>query len=474
MNKLRSLKHQMLLSLSLPLVFFVVADSVLSYYVTQHYVNETYDRWLTDSAKSLIQEIRVRQDMVSVELPPVALEMFKWDEEDKIHFKIVSAEYALLAGDAIVPDPPLQVEDWSVPVVYDASLNGEPARVVSIRIELRSGAEPVFVCVAETKNKRRTMMRDFLLVDLVTQLLLVMLTGFYLLAGTRHGLQPLQVLAGQVARRSPRDLSPISDIETFIEVRTLTDTINDLLGQLRQAVETQNRFIANAAHQLRTPLAGLKIQAERVLREPGAIAYAPALLQIRDCADRLSHLTSQLLVLAKSEPIKGGSELEPVDLHGLSREICMEWAPLALQRQMELAFDGPGHPVLVAGDATLLRELLGNLLDNAIRYGFERGNVSVVLQEWPQPKLTVSDDGPGIPDSEIGRVFERFYRLGPGTGCGLGLAIVKEIADLHRARIELGRGEQGSRGTRIEVAFPALPAGAAGNAQASPECCSSK
>ncbi|WP_256360611.1 sensor histidine kinase, partial [Methylomonas koyamae] len=155
--------------------------------------------------------------------------------------------------------------------------------------------------------------------------------------------------------------------------------------------------------------------------------------QIRDCADRLSHLTSQLLVLAKSEPIKGGSELEPVDLHALSREICMEWAPFALQRQMELAFDGPGHPVLVAGDATLLRELLGNLLDNAIRYGFERGNVSVALQERPQPKLTVSDDGPGIPDGEIGRVFERFYRLGPGTGCGLGLAIVKEIADLHRA-----------------------------------------
>jgi two-component system sensor histidine kinase TctE len=237
-------------------------------------------------------------------------------------------------------------------------------------------------------------------------------------------------------------------------VRTLTDTINDLLERLGLAIAAQQRFIANAAHQLRTPLAGLKLQVERALREQDLPAMKPALMQIQGCADRMSHLTTQLLVLARSEPIDGDFELRPVDLCKLARETCMDWVPKALQRHMELSFEGSKQSVHVRGDEVLLRELLTNLLDNAICYGRDRGNITVKVESYTSPCLSVEDDGPGIPEAEMDRIFERFYRIpgSSGDGCGLGLAIVKEIADLHKARLELSRTSEAG-GTRIGLVF---------------------
>ena len=168
----------------------------------------------------------------------------------------------------------------------------------------------------------------------------------------------------------------------------------------------------------------------------------------------MSHLTSQLLVLARSEPIDGGYELEPVDLCKLTRKVCMDWVPKALKRNIELSFGSTEVPINVIGDEILLRELLANLLDNAIFYGYENGNIWVKLHPYPVPCLTLEDDGPGIPDTELDRVFERFYRIpgSPGNGCGLGLSFVKEIADLHKARLELTKsGIKG--GTRIDLLF---------------------
>jgi two-component system sensor histidine kinase TctE len=264
----------------------------------------------------------------------------------------------------------------------------------------------------------------------------------------------LHLLADQIARRSSRDLSPIPETHIFLEVRTLTDTINELLEAHTQAIATQQRFIANAAHQLRTPLAGLKLQAERALREQDLSAMQPALQQIQNSADRMSHLTTQLLVLVRSEPISGGYELLPVDLVKLVRQTCMDWVPKALQRNMAISFESPETALYIQGDEILLRELVTNLLDNAISYGYDNGNILVKIHRYPVPSLTVEDDGPGIPDTEMNRVFERFYRIpgSPGNGCGLGLAIVKEIADLHKARFELSKsGIKG--GTRIDLIF---------------------
>jgi two-component system, OmpR family, sensor histidine kinase TctE len=454
MNKNRSLKTEMLFRLVIPLIFFVIIDAVLSYFVTLHYVDEAYDRWLLDSARSLTQEIKIREDKVFVELPAAALEIFKWDEQDKTYFKISSSEQNLLAGDNLVPETVDKNTDWSNPVFYNDKMYGEPVRVVSMLIKPAQTQERISVYVAETLNKRRAMMTDILLADLIPQIILIFLTGIFLLTGLKKGLNPLHLLANQIAKRSSRDLSPIPETHIFPEVRTLTDTINELLEAHTQAIATQQRFIANAAHQLRTPLAGLKLQAERALRERDLSAMQPALQQIQNSADRLSHLTTQLLVLAKSEPISGGYEMLPVDIVKLARQTCMDWVPKALQNNMELSFESPEASLLVQGDEILLRELLTNLLDNAIAYGYGNGNISVKLSHYPKPCLTVEDDGPGIPEPEMGRVFERFYRIpgSPGNGCGLGLSIVKEIADLHKANLKLSNsGING--GTRIELEF---------------------
>ncbi|MGZ8136508.1 MAG: ATP-binding protein, partial [Methylococcaceae bacterium] len=385
---------------------------------------------------------------------PAALEIFKWDEGDETYFKIISTEKEMLVGDNLVPEPLGPKTDWSHPVYFYDQMYGEPVRVVSMLITFHETPEKIFIHVAETLNKRRNMMTDILLADLIPQITLVFLTGIYLLAGLKRGLQPLHILAKKISRRSSHDLSPIPESHVFLEVRTLTDTINDLLAAHTQAIATQQRFIANAAHQLRTPLAGLKLQAERALREEDLPAMRPALKQIQSCADRLSHLTTQLLVLARSEPISGSHNLKPVDLCELARKTCIDWVPKALQRNMEISFEGPEHGLYVNGDEILLRELLANLLDNAIAYGHDNGNIAVKLHRNATPCLRVEDDGPGIPDFEMPKVFERFYRIpgSSGDGCGLGLAIVKEISELHKARLEVNRISE-TGGTRIDLIF---------------------
>ncbi|MFA5922872.1 MAG: sensor histidine kinase N-terminal domain-containing protein [Methylococcaceae bacterium] len=454
MHKNRSLKTEMLFRLVIPLIFFVIIDAVLSYFVTLHYVDEAYDRWLLDSARSLTQEIKVREGKVFVELPAAALEIFKWDEQDKTYFKITSSEQEMLAGDNLVPEPLDPETDWSHPIYFNDKMYGESVRVVSMLITPDQTPERIFVHVAETLNKRRAMMTDILLADMIPQIVLILLTSIFLLTGLKKGLKPLHLLANQISQRSSHDLSPIPETHVFLEVRTLTDTINELLEAHTQAIATQQRFIANAAHQLRTPLAGLKLQAERALREQDLSAMKPALQQIQNSADRMSHLTTQLLVLARSEPISGGYELLPVDLCKLVRQTCMDWVPKALQRNMELSFESPEAALYVQGDEILLRELLANLLDNAISYGYDNGNIVVKLHRYPVPCLTIEDDGPGIPDNEMDKIFERFYRIpgSPGNGCGLGLAIVKEIADLHKARFELSKSNI-KGGTRIDLIF---------------------
>lgn len=454
-----SLKTKLLLQLAVPLLFFMLIESVMSYFVTLHYVNNAYDGWLLDSARSLTQEIKLQNGKVVVELPPAALEIFKWDDQDKTYFKVISDRNTLIAGDAKIPDPQSIANipthtfwqkleqlsgnstalDWSKPIFFNRELYGEPTRVVTMLITLPQSPEKLYVTVAETKHKRHRMMLDILVADLLPQTLLLLFVGAYLLTGVKRGLKPLQNLTDEIAKRSPRDLRPIPDTHIVKEVQTLIHTINDLFGRLNLAIATQERFIANAAHQLRTPLAGLKLQAERALREQDINAMQPALVHIQNSADRLSHLTSQLLILARTEPNQHNYELRPFDLGIFTREICMDWVPKALERKMELIFDCPAMPTIIMADALLLRELIVNLLDNAIAYGAEKGTVSVNIQNQPQPQLTITDDGIGIAATETDKVFERFYRIpgSSGNGCGLGLAIVKEIADLHQAELTL-------------------------------------
>ena len=454
MNKVTSLKSLLIVRLIIPILLFVFIEATLSYFVTMHFVDKVYDRWLLDSLRSLTQEVKVIDDEVSVNLTDMTLEVFKWDDIDKTFFKIETENKGLLAGDAMVPVP-LTLTHLKHPFYSDATINGEAIRMVSMQI---SGNIPdnVTIHVAETLNKRQNMMRDVLLADIIPQVFLTLLVSICLFKGVNWGLAPLNKLADEIARRSPSDLSPISDAHVFKEVRALTDTINDLLGKLTAAIAAQHRFIANAAHQLRTPLAGLKLQADRAQREDDIQAMQPALAHITSSADRVSHIVSQLLVLARSGPIEGSHQFEIIDLHKLVKTACIHWAPKALKREIELSFEAPDHALFIKGDNILLTELLGNLLDNAVAYGKQQGTIFVKLTDKPGTCLTISDDGPGINKDELDKIFERFYRIpgSPGNGCGLGLAIVKEIAHLHQANIVIGASDSG--GTRVDLQFSTM------------------
>ncbi|PPC89853.1 MAG: sensor histidine kinase [Methylobacter sp.] len=453
MVKNKSLKTEILIRLIIPLIAFVTFETVLSYFVTLHYVNATYDRWLLDSARSLMQEIKIKETGTNIELPPAALEILTWDDQDKTYFKILSATKGLLAGDPVVPDAIALIAD-NQPCFYEAEINGKTVRVVAMVLNNPLTEDKIIISVAETVNKRQAMVADVLLADLGPQLVLVMIAGFYLLDALKRGLKPLNSLALQIARRSPRDLSPIAEQEVFSEVKILTHTINDLLQRLAIAIDSQQRFVANAAHQLRTPLAGLKLQSERALRESDIGKMKPALEQIQSSADRASHTINQLLVLAKSAVADSMNEFKNVNLSELVEQVCIEWVPKALQKSIEISFENSSKPLYILGDAVLIRELLSNLLDNAVLYGHHNGHIFVRLYHNPNPGLIIEDDGKGIPEAEITKVTERFYRIAgsAGDGCGLGLAIVKEIADLHQAQLILSSPEK-STGTRIEVVF---------------------
>lgn len=453
MVKNKSLKTEILIRLIIPLIAFVTFETVLSYFVTLHYVNATYDRWLLDSARSLMQEIKIKETGTNIELPPAALEILTWDDQDKTYFKILSATKGLLAGDPVVPDTNVLIAD-NQPCFYEAEINGKTVRVVAMVLNNPLTEDKIIISVAETVNKRQAMVADVLLADLGPQLILVMIAGFYLLGALKRGLKPLNSLALQIARRSPRDLSPIAEQEVFSEVKILTHTINDLLQRLAIAIDSQQRFVANAAHQLRTPLAGLKLQSERALRESDIGKMKPALEQIQSSADRASHTINQLLVLAKSAVADSMNEFKNVNLSELVEQVCIEWVPKALQKSIEISFENSSKSLYILGDAVLIRELLSNLLDNAVLYGHHNGHIFVRLYHNPNPGLIIEDDGKGIPETEITKVTERFYRIpgSAGDGCGLGLAIVKEIADLHQAQLILSSPEK-STGTRIEVVF---------------------
>lgn len=454
--KPKSLRIQLLSRLTFPLLAVVLLDAAVSYYVALHYANTAYDHWLLDSASSLVQQVKVQQDKVTFELPPIALKVFRWDEMDETFFKVESSRTGFIAGDKALPSPTQPISDQKHPYFSDAQIQDKKVRSVSLVTIPPNSNESVRVSVAETLNKRRRMTVKILTAVVVPQFLFVIVTGFHIWTGVTRGLKPLQELAGVLSQRSARDLYPIPDTDAPLEVHSLTHTINALLQSLGAAMMSQRRFIENAAHQLRTPLAGLKIQAERALQADDLETMKLTMGQIKNAVDRVAHLSTQLLTLARSESMMSSlSEFERIDLKSVVYDCCMDWVPKALERNIELGFDAQISQPFVYADEILLRELINNLLDNAIRYSEVGGQINVVVRVAPGVQLIVEDGGPGIQVSEIDKVFERFYRIpgSPGDGCGLGLAIVKEIADLLNARVEIGSGPQGT-GTRITITFP--------------------
>ncbi|NUT13399.1 MAG: HAMP domain-containing protein, partial [Cupriavidus sp.] len=273
-----------------------------------------------------------------------------------------------------------------------------------------------------------------------------------------RGLRPLREIATEVRARDANTLAPLAVRPMPDEIAPLSAALNQLLARLSHAIDTQRAFVADAAHALRTPLAALQLQAQLVERADDGAARDEAIAKLRQGLERLTHLVTQLLTLARQEPGAAVPPHEPVDLHQLAAAVVAEMAQAALDRDIDLGLDGSAGatPAVVRGDADALRILLTNLLDNALAYIPAGGRIDVAVRRGADAgsvELVVSDNGPGIPAEERARVFDRFYRVAdaPTGGSGLGLAIVAEIAQSHGARVML---EDAEPGLRVRVVFP--------------------
>ena len=456
----RSLRLRMLRMLLPWLALILGLSALAAYYPSIEPATKAYDYALVDAGLALAQRIHVRGGALGVDLPSIAEQVLRTDKYDKVFFVVNAPDGTVLAGDRDLPSPPPGAQRQDNTVVYDGDYRDQAVRVAELQVPCDPGA--CTIRVAETTVKRQILTRDMLLWSVVPQLLFTLVTLAFVWYVVTRGLQPLARLSEEIKARSPKDLHPIGDGGAPEEVRPLVAALNQIFGQMTEANRNQQRFLANAAHQLRTPLAGLQAHTELALAQPVPEACRAELEQVHGATIRTARLATQLLALARAEP--GGrlpSEPGSVALREVVEEAADEWVHSALARDIDLGFDlGEAR---VRGDEFLLREGLANLVANAIEYTPGGGHVTVrtgtrAQNGSGQPFLEVEDDGPGIPLAERERVLERFYRV-PGTaglGSGLGLAIVREIAAAHGAQIEIGEGE-GGRGCRIRLNFPQTP-----------------
>jgi two-component system sensor histidine kinase TctE len=447
------LRTQLLRWLLAPLSLLLVADTFIGYWIASSSAERAHDRALVEIARDVALHVRTDNGRTVLDLPEEARRVLFSSAQGRVAFELVAGG-ARIAGEPIPPPPAALL--GRAEKLYDASLDASPVRVAELPV---SGAGGAIVRVAETKEQRVALAREFLLSVLLPQLLLIVIAGLVVWHGVVRGLAPLERLQRALATRSHVDRGPVSAEGVPGEVRPLVASINELLGRLDSALTLQARFIADAAHQLKTPIAALRAQLDVALREQDPARLREAVEASYPGLERLQRLASQLLSLARNEPEAAGTvKLAPLDLNALGLEVATQWVPEALKRGIDLGFEPSTSPAAVSGDAARLRELLDNLLDNAVRYTRDRGRITVRVLGGPAPALEVSDDGPSIPPEERERVFERFHRL-LGTsrdGSGLGLAIAREIARLHGAEIAL-RDDADGVGNTFSVRFPGPP-----------------
>jgi two-component system sensor histidine kinase TctE len=457
------LRSQLLRWLLIPLGALCIVGALLARLTIQKAIDAAYDKSLSAAALDISEHLRMAGEKPEVDLPPAALEMLDTEDQDRVFYSVgyrtPGQPYVHMTGYDDLPgalDAPA-----GKTIFFDAEYRGEAIRVAALYTAMPSDPPVMAVTeVAETVGGRKALVKSILAQALAQQLFLLLLGGAIVWMGVTIGLTPLRELSEEVARRTATDLEPLPFQHGPEEVSPLIAAVDQLMARVRAAIAMQQRFIADASHQLRTPLAVLRTQAESALREEDPAAVRQALAQLRDHSQATSHLASQLLSLARAEPSAGGpGKEELIDLVAVAREACVALVPDALARKADLGFADEG-PAWIHAQPLLVRELIGNLIDNALRYAPGSTITVRVAQEAPSGiLLVVEDDGPGIPREERERVFERFYRVRgtSGDGAGLGLAIVREIARRHRAVVELTDGP-GGKGLRVEVRFAAAPA----------------
>lgn len=469
MHKLDSLRWRLLWNLALMLVVLMLASTLSAYYNGREAADTAYDRTLLASARTIAAGLSQRDGSLSADVPYVALDTFAYDSAGRIYYQVNDIQQRLISGYENLPAPPPgtpRTDDYpALARFYNGQFQGQNVRVVSL---LKAVSEPNMngmaeIRVAETDEARVSMARSLMADTLLRLGMLGMGALVVVWLAVSAALRPLERLRRAVEEREPDDLRPLPRVEVQRELRPLVQALNHFTERLRGQFERQSQFIADAAHELRTPLAVIKARLELGLRANEPASWHSTLEQAVQGTDRLTHLANQLLSLARIENgaraiAEGGAQR--LDLSQLARELGMAMAPLAHARGVALALEAD-QPVWLRGEPTLLSELLSNLLDNAMAHTPTGGNV--ILRVTPQSVLEVEDDGAGIPFEDRERVFERFYRRNQQVaGSGLGLAIVGEICRAHLARITLHDGAQG--GLKVRVSFVQLNGARGGEA----------
>ncbi len=471
----RSLFGEILDWMLAPMLLLWPLSIGITYLVAQAIAAKPYDAALAHTLLQLSEQVQTQGAadathsalwLQTVRQPPAG---------GLLGYQVRSRTGAVLAGDATLPlsaGLPPSHRSSDLPVQWhDVTWSGQGVRVAAAWVwPQRQGASaaPVLVQVAQSLDARTRLARDIVQGVILPQFVVVPIFILLVWFGLGQGIAPLNELQARIRRRRADDISPIDEREAPEEIAPLVDSINSLFARLQQSLQTQKRFVADAAHQIKTPLAGLRMQAELAQREADPEELRASLRQIGRSVERTTRLVNQLLALTRAENQGGAARavFETIDLRQPAAEAMQELAMLALDKNLELEFDSPPLPLQVRGNALLLQELIKNLLHNAITYTPPGGSVTLRLrsvpgeglQAMPGVLLQVDDSGPGIPEAERALVFEPFYRIldNGSEGSGLGLAIVREIARQHDADItlaDLPSSVHPSRGLRVQLLF---------------------
>lgn len=438
---MKSLRLRLILLLFAGLGIAWLVAAWFTHLESREEINRLFDAQLAQSAQVLLgttsHELHERIEHDSDEIT------ITHEYEQKLVFQIWD-EHDLLLRSATAPITAMasSKEGYS-----EANINGQPSRVLA-RWDAR---HEFMIQVAEPLAGRELLARHITLKMLMPTFIALPVLALLLWFGIGAGLQPLQQIKQEVKQRAAHQLQPLATTNVPDEVAPLVSALNDLFARLTRAFESERRFTADAAHELRTPLAALKIQAQVAARTQDATERNAALAHVLHGVDRATHLIEQLLTLARVDPENTSLTFEQVNLRRVAVNVLADFAPLAHAKNIALVLED-GENYHVQGNETQLSLMLRNLVDNAIRYTAE-GNVTVKLNNINGVTLEVSDTGPGIDESEREQVLQRFYRItGSGEeGSGLGLSIVKRIAELHGAKLSLSQANTG--GLKVMVSW---------------------
>ncbi len=463
----RSLFGEILDWMLTPLLLLWPLSLALTWLVAQNIASKPFDRALQFNLQALSQFVSLDGNRVQFNLSTQARDLLRADDTDIVYYQVRGTRGEFVAGEPDFPTPSDDITPAAGGVLLrDDTVRGDDVRVAYTWIDTGPGRDLVLMQVAETRGKRSTLATEIIKGVMVPQFVILPLAVLLVWLALVRGIRPLNDLEQRIRARKPDDLSPLEESFVPQEVAPLVSSINDLLTRLKASLSTQRRFLADAAHQLKTPLAGLRMQADLAQRESDPQEIRSSLQQIARASTRATHTVNQLLALARAETTGRTLPTTEVDLAELVREVVQESVPRALDKRLDLGYEGPEQVpegCLLQGNAVLLKEMVRNLLDNALNYTGTGGVVTarVLLDRFSGVLvLQVEDNGPGIPEAEREFVLQPFYRaLGTNVdGSGLGLAIVQEIAQQHGAQLRVDDAFPGAgthKGVRVSVRFVA-------------------